>query len=62
MLNKEIKEEAKKHGKKIGRKAIKKIIAILSKKAEEIIKKSARNADFSGRKIIKEGDVGETDE
>ena len=53
----EIKEEAKKQGKKIGRKAIKKIICLLDKKTEEIIKKSARNADFSGRKIIKEDDV-----
>ena len=52
-----IKEIARKEGKKIGHKAIKKIEKILIGKVEEILKVASREADFSGRKIIGEGDV-----
>ena len=54
---KKIKDIADKENKKISKKAIDKISLILEKNAREIIKKSARNADFEGRKIIKEKDV-----
>ncbi len=52
-----IKELARMEGKKIGGKAIEKIEKILKVKVKEIIKNSAREADFSGRKIIGEEDV-----
>jgi len=54
-----IKQIAKKENKNIGKEAIKKIQSILIGKTEEIIKKSARNADFAGRKTIKLADVQE---
>ena len=55
-MNKIIKELARKEGKKIGKETIKKINKILEGETARIIKKSARNADFMGRKIIKEED------
>ena len=54
---KKIKDIANGKNKKISRKAIDKISLILEKKIEEIIKKSARNADFEGRKTIKGKDI-----
>ena len=54
---KKIKELAGKEKKKIGNKAIEKLNKYLKQKAKEILKNSARNADFSGRKIIKQEDV-----
>jgi len=53
---KEISKIARKQNKKIGKSAMKKIKLKLNKIAEELIKKSARNADFAGRKVIKEED------
>ena len=54
---KKIKELARKENKKIGKKAIEKLNKYLKQKTKEILKNSARNADFSGRKIIKQEDV-----
>ena len=54
---KNLKDIADKENKKISKKAIDKISLILEKSAREIIKNSARNADFGGRKVIKEKDV-----
>ncbi len=58
MINiKKIKEISKSKKKKISKKAIKKILAILEQNAKDIIRKSARNADFMGRVTIKEDDI-----
>lgn len=54
--SKEITKMVKKKDKKIGKDAIKRIREKLIKEAEELIKKSARNADFAGRRIIKRED------
>lgn len=60
MINsKSIKQTAKRKGKRISREAVKKIQSILMEKTEEIIKKSARNSDFAGRKTIKLEDIQE---
>lgn len=47
----------KEDGKRISKKAIDKLNRILEQKIKEIIKKAIRNADFSGRKTIKEEDI-----
>lgn len=47
----------KEDGKRISKKAIDKLNRILEQKIREIINKAVRNADFSGRKTIKEEDV-----
>ena len=58
MINiKKIKELGKEYDKKISKNGAKKINEILEREIREIIKKSARNADFAGRKIIKEEDI-----
>ena len=54
---KKIREIAKKDDKKLSKKAIKKINSMLEEKAEDIIRKAARKADFSGRKTIKQEDI-----
>ena len=54
---KKIKDIVNKENKKISKKAIEKINLVLEEKVIEIVKKSARNADFEGRKVIKEKDV-----
>ena len=59
MQIKKIKEFGKEHDKKISKNAAKKINEILEREIMKIIKKSARNADFAGRKIIKEEDIEE---
>lgn len=53
-IKKIVKEE---NGKRVSKKAIKKLNKILQKKMREMIKKAVRNANFSGRKTIKEEDV-----
>jgi len=53
-LKKIIKKE---NNKRISKKAIDKLNRILEQKIKEIIKKAIRNADFSGRKTIKEEDI-----
>lgn len=57
MIASKIKEIARKEGKRISKSAIKKINKILEDKVREIIKKAVRNADFAGRKTIKEKDI-----
>jgi len=57
VLLKEIKKLAKNEGKKIGKESVKKIEENLTKEAEKLIKSASRNADFSGRKIIKPEDI-----
>ena len=57
---KKLKDIVNKENKKISKKAIKKINLLLEEKARETIKKSARNADFEGRKVIKEKDIETT--
>jgi len=52
-----IKEIAKIKGKKIGISAIEKIKSILREEAEKLVMRASRQADFSGRKIIKAEDV-----
>ncbi len=47
----------KEDGKRISKKAIDKLNRILEQKIKEIINKAIRNADFSGRKTIKEEDI-----
>lgn len=47
----------KEDGKRISKKAIDKLNRILEQKIKEIINKAVRNADFSGRKTIKEEDI-----
>lgn len=47
----------KENGKRISKKAIDKLNRILEQKIKEIINKAVRNADFSGRKTIKEEDI-----
>ena len=54
---KKIKDVVNNKNKKISKKAIEKINLILEEKITEIVEKSARNADFEGRKVIKEKDV-----
>ena len=54
-----IKESARKNKKKLSKKAIAKINKILEEKLKNIILKSSRNADFSGRIIINENDIRE---
>ncbi len=56
---KTVKKESMKNNKKIGKDALKKIESMLEKNIIEIIKKASRNADFSGRKIIKAKDIEE---
>lgn len=53
-IKKIIKEE---NGKRISKKAINKLDKMLEKNMREMIKKAVRNANFSGRKTIKEEDV-----
>lgn len=55
--SKKIKEITEKEGKKIGADAISLLNKLLEKESEKIIKKAARNADFSGRKVIRKEDV-----
>lgn len=52
-----IKDLAEKEKKKIGNSTIKKIEGILTEKTKEILKDASRQADFSGRKIIKPQDI-----
>ena len=52
-----IKRIMKKQGKRASKKAVKKLDKILEHTAEEIIRKAKRNADFAGRRTIKEKDV-----
>lgn len=52
-----IKELINKQGKRASKKAMIKIDNILEEKTEEIIKKAKRNADFLGRRTIKEEDI-----
>ena len=52
-----IRDIATKEKKKISRKAINKINQIIEENLRKIIRKASRNADFSGRKIIKEEDI-----
>lgn len=52
-----IKKIALKDDKKIGKDAVKKIESLIFKNIEIIIKKASRNADFSGRKVIKVKDI-----
>lgn len=54
---KTIKEIAKQENKKIGNEAIKKIEHILTEKTKDIIKNATREADFSGRQVIRKEDV-----
>ncbi len=58
--SKKISEIARKFGKKISRKAKEKLEKEVLLHLEVKIKKSARNADFAGRKVIKEEDLEET--
>lgn len=55
--SKRIKEFAEKEDKKLSKKAIGRINKYLEKKVLEIIKSAKKNADFYGRKIIKEEDL-----
>ena len=53
VINKnKVAELVRKNGKKPSKEALNLIDKILSKKAEEIIERAKRKADFSGRKII----------
>jgi len=52
-----IKEIAEKKGKKIGLSAIRKIEALLQMEVEKLLMRASRQADFSGRKIIKSEDI-----
>ena len=52
-----IKELINKQGKRTSKKAMIKIDNILEEKAEEIIIKAKKNADFLGRRTIKEEDI-----
>lgn len=52
-----IKELINKQGKRASKKAMIKIDNILEEKAEEIIIKAKKNADFLGRRTIKEEDI-----
>ena len=52
-----IKKIAEKKGKKIGLSAIRKIEALLQIEVEKLLMRASRQADFSGRKIIKADDV-----
>ncbi len=52
-----IKEIAEKKGKKIGISAIEKIKKILHEEAEKLVMRASRQADFSGRKIIRAEDI-----
>ena len=58
MINKIlIKGIAKKKGKKIGLSAIRKIEALLLEEIEKLLIRASKQADFSGRKIIKAEDI-----
>lgn len=57
MSSQKLKKLIKNEGKRASKKAIKKLNKILEEKAKEIIKKAKRNADFAGRKTIKEEDI-----
>ncbi len=54
---KKIREIARKENRKISKKAINKVQTILEKRAIELITKAKRNADFSGRNVIKDSDI-----
>jgi len=45
------------NNKKINRAALNEVNKLLEEKLKEIIKKAEKNADFSGRKIIKKEDI-----
>ncbi|MBU0957896.1 MAG: NFYB/HAP3 family transcription factor subunit [Nanoarchaeota archaeon] len=57
MNKKSIKYFVEKEKKKIGVEAIKKINVLVEDYVEKIVKKACRNADFAGRKILKEEDI-----
>jgi len=57
MNKKLIKSIAEKEKKKIGVEAMIKINNLLEIYIKKIIQKASRNADFAGRKIIKQGDI-----
>ncbi len=58
MINKKLlKKIAKMHDKKIGLSAIGKIEALLLGEAEKLLMRASKQADFSGRKIIKAEDI-----
>ncbi len=52
-----IKAIAEKKGKKIGLSAIRKIEELLIEEIEKLLMRASRQADFSGRKIIKAEDI-----
>ena len=54
---KKIKNIAEKEDKKISMKALNEIEKILEKECEQIIKKASQQADFAGRKVIKDEDI-----
>jgi len=56
---KRIKEISKIENKRISKKALSKIAEILEKRAREIVKRAAKNADFAGRATIRAEDVQE---
>ena len=58
IINKKlIKKIAEKKGKKIGISAIEKIEKILLEEIDVLLMRASRQADFSGRKIIKAEDI-----
>lgn len=59
---KEIKKIAGKNNKKIGKDALLKIEMKIKKNIQMLIKKASRNADLSGRKIIKSEDIDSSEE
>ncbi|MDP4039156.1 MAG: hypothetical protein Q8P57_01070 [Candidatus Pacearchaeota archaeon] len=63
MINKKlIKKIALNKGKKIGLSAISKIEKILQTELEKLVMRASRQADFSGRKVIKAEDIIEKED
>ena len=56
---KRIRELSKKENKRLSKEAAEIIIQILEKKAEDIVRKAAKNSDFAGRATIKPEDIEE---
>ena len=56
-FNKKIKEIALRHDKKIGKDAVMKLNSILEEELNRLIQKAIKQADISGRKVIKIEDV-----
>ena len=57
MKSSRIKKLIETEGKRTSKKAVEKINKLLENEAKNIIKKAKRNADFAGRKTIKEEDI-----